>query len=731
MRNNRSGQKFTVFYTEKQKTFIFLKYVEYLSNYLIHPEGTAYQATISFVAVLSNNEEKEEILEQAGIETDTAFAEEPDPFNKFVEIAENCINNGVKRKYISMAMGYFLREKHKSLPKKNKDFLRSKLSELKKIFSLSEEETDILLIAYLGACDDDFENYFSDHNYRDPLKKLMLVSMLTGIKKNRLRRYFSDEAPLRRFGLIDRDIDISYHIQEFLNGFSSNSLSSEFFLPCPAGKLPLKEYEHIADEIEIIKPLILSHSEGESVNILIYGPPGTGKTELCKSLAKELGYKLYQIKQKHSSKGGGTNFRFTALNACLNSVNKAESIILIDEADEMLNGSGGNFLFSRNVEKGIVNDLMESTGAVCIWVTNLALYIDSSTRRRFDYSLEIPDLNSARREKIWNKLVRKYKLGRIVTKKHIRELASEYEMNTGSIDIVLKNFRRISSELPENKANIHTLKSFISAHMKIMTFQERPDSKRKKRENSYCLEALNCISRPGLEDNLKVIKNFYSALYQKEISMPVTNINILLYGPPGTGKSELVRYMADYVDCPLIEKNASDLLDKYVGGTEQNIMQAFKEAENKKGILLIDEADGLIGERKGLKNQWEITQVNEFLKQLEMFRGICICTTNFKENMDAASIRRFTMKMELGYLTPDGIEKLYKTMLAGLVQSKVNSKHIQKIKQLEYLTPGDFKVVLQKFFLYPEDVISHEMLIDALCGEVNAKNQISANKIGF
>ncbi|MBC8018901.1 MAG: WYL domain-containing protein [Verrucomicrobia bacterium] len=50
------------------------------------------------------------------------------------------------------------------------------------------------------------------------------------------------------------------------------------------------------------------------------------------------------------------------------------------------------------------------------------------------------------------------------------------------------------------------------------------------------------------------------------------------YGAAGTGKSELARYMADQIGKPMILKRASDILSKWVGGSEKNISNMFAEA---------------------------------------------------------------------------------------------------------------------------------------------------------
>ena len=63
------------------------------------------------------------------------------------------------------------------------------------------------------------------------------------------------------------------------------------------------------------------------------------------------------------------------------------------------------------------------------------------------------------------------------------------------------------------------------------------------------------------------------------------------YGPPGTGKTAWAAWLAEELDMPLLLKQGSDLLNRYVGGTEQNIAQAFEQAKADNALLVLDEVD--------------------------------------------------------------------------------------------------------------------------------------------
>ena len=134
---------------------------------------------------------------------------------------------------------------------------------------------------------------------------------------------------------------------------------------------------------------------------------------------------------------------------------------------------------------------------------------------------------------------------------------------------------------------------------------------------------------------------------------------MLFYGPPGTGKSALAHHIARMLNRECLVRRASDLLNMYVGESEKNIARTFAEAERSGALLLIDEADSFIFSRDTALHNWEHTLVNEFLTSLERFRGLCVCTTNRRESMDAAAMRRFSFKVAFTHAGSAQCQALY------------------------------------------------------------------------
>ena len=100
---------------------------------------------------------------------------------------------------------------------------------------------------------------------------------------------------------------------------------------------------------------------------------------------------------------------------------------------------------------------------------------------------------------------------------------------------------------------------------------------------------------------------------------------------------------------------------------------------------------------------------NEILHQMEHFKGIMIGATNFRDNLDPAVLRRFTYKLEFGYLEPCGksifFDRAFKTPLTESEKIRLDG--------IPNLTPGDFRTVSQSLF-YLDDAADNNTRLAAL-----------------
>ena len=181
-------------------------------------------------------------------------------------------------------------------------------------------------------------------------------------------------------------------------------------------------------------------------------------------------------------------------------------------------------------------------------------------------------------------------------------------------------------------------------------------------------------------------------------------IRMLFYGLSGTGKTELARYISEQLGKSIVLKRASDILGKYVGENEENIRNAFAEAESTDSILLFDEADTFFYDRNQAQRSWERSMVNEFLTQMEEFSGILICTTNLRNVMDPAMQRRFHIMVEFKPMKFEGIKIMAERYFPN---HHLSNTQIEELEDMESTTPGDFGAIASRIrFMNPDDVNS-------------------------
>ena len=123
----------------------------------------------------------------------------------------------------------------------------------------------------------------------------------------------------------------------------------------------------------------------------------------------------------------------------------------------------------------------------------------------------------------------------------------------------------------------------------------------------------------------------------------------LFSGPSGTGKSFAAEVLAVALGRRLFRVDLGMLVSKYIGETEKNLNALFDAAHDRDVVLLFDEADSLFGKRgevRDARDRYANMEVGHLLSRIERHQGPCVLTTNLREHMDPAFIRRFQMVIE-------------------------------------------------------------------------------------
>jgi hypothetical protein len=120
-------------------------------------------------------------------------------------------------------------------------------------------------------------------------------------------------------------------------------------------------------------------------------------------------------------------------------------------------------------------------------------------------------------------------------------------------------------------------------------------------------------------------------------------ISALFSGDSGTGKTMASEVLANDLALDLYRIDLSQVVNKYIGETEKNLKKIFDAAEESGAILLFDEADALFGKRSEVKDshdRYSNIEVSYLLQRMETYRGLAILTTNMKNALDKAFLRR-------------------------------------------------------------------------------------------
>lgn len=613
---------------------------------------------------------------------------------------------------------------------------------LGRLLGLNRAEVAVLRLAVAFAAFRRFSAAVAAANQPGGLDHVAVaVAAVANVSRTQVLKALRPDGTLHRAGLVrieaahrsGHDLETRFDVMGRLpHLLLSAQLSTQDLMAAfvrPVARQPrctLADFPHLAEEAAIVLALLEGAlaARAKGVNLLFYGPPGTGKTEFAQALAQQLGVRLVETPAQDEAGEpikGQDRLRAYAVAASITA--RAEhTLMLLDEAEDVLpTASSGLMALLGGEEQGVpthgakawTNWLLENNPLPTIWITNDAAF-DPAYLRRFAYALRFP----VPPEGVRLAIARRAFAGLPVSDAWLERLVRHEAASPALLAQAAQVARWVAACPADCQGSARAVDPLVAAERALeasLTLLGAPLSGRLPAATALDLRFFNLDVDP---------ERLVAALTHRP------QATLLFYGPPGTGKTELAHWIARALDRPIIQKRASDLLSKWVGESEKAIAAMFREAKARGAVLLLDEADSFLADRRGAHAHWEVTQTNELLTQMEAFDGLFICTTNLVEQLDGASVRRFAFKVRFDYLTAAQRQALFYQEAVRLgVPAEEAEGWAAATRELDRLTPGDFAAAVKRLRLL-DGTPSGEALLRALREEVAAKGG-ARHRVGF
>jgi SpoVK/Ycf46/Vps4 family AAA+-type ATPase len=625
--------------------------------------------------------------------------------------------------------------------KKESTLVEKNIDALAGLLQLNPAERALLLYGTLARYQRDLRGLLVEFKVSNAQEAYAAIARVAGVDEADVAEALRAGSRLERIGMVENlisehnitDLADLMKVSEQLPPVlmreyqGPSDLMAVFTRPAAPSELVAADFHYVGDDQRMMAALLrnaVARKEA-GVNILLYGPPGTGKTELAKVAAQAAGLELYEVEyadRDGNSLSGRDRYRSLQIsqvflkgsaNVALLfdevedvfppiSTDAAQLMARLDTGDGALNGSVSG--------KAWVNQILETNPVPVIWVTNRIEQIDPAFRRRFQYHLELKSPPPGARET----LVAKALLGVEVGEGFAARLAERKGLTPAQIRTAVKFARLAGGAEMDAQALIE--RQLVNADKALGNSAQERGARRVVTQ--YDLDLVHTESRFA-------IPRVVEALRRKGYG------TLCFYGPPGTGKTALAEHIAHELQRPLMIRQASDIVSKYVGETEQNMAKMFAEAEAEQAVLLLDEADSFLRSRRLAERNYEVSEVNEMLQGMERYAGVFVCTTNLFADLDEAALRRFTFKIQFKPLKAEQRERMFVAEALGGDAARLTDEQRSRLRQLEALAPGDFASVKRQVDVLGE-VFEPDEFLSQLEAEHRVKPEVRQQRgIGF
>jgi len=524
----------------------------------------------------------------------------------------------------------------------------SRFAKLYQTFELNQEEADLFQLCLAIKLDPSLARiyaYLHDHAARGYATE-ELALRLFGYGHNSLLK--TDSSLLRWELIIEKEaapgepylLKCDPFIAQWLVGHEGldESLAdiAMFHLPQP----PLKNWP-VNNTTDFLKRILKNKTK--RVRFIIVGPPGSGRRTLAAIICAKFKMRLLTI-DSDLAKDWYQVFVRAQRQALLDNCGIAwygEKALRQTWTQGILNVPIQFMICEKNQKPTPVNGIINSF-------------------------IEMPELLISEQQELLKRFV---PVSQTWDKEELNKLVSQHRMSIGDINALAERDVQILTEASDVIRESARYKLGELAQLLECPFEW----------DDLVLPKFLCEALEDFIFEAKERKQFWEQDNARRLFPQGRGLIALFSGPPGTGKTMAAQVIAADLGLDLFRIDLSAVVSKYVGETSQNLERILSRAEHLDIVLLFDEADALFGKRTEVKDahdRFANTDTNYLLQAIENYQGIAVLSSNKKENIDTAFIRRLRYVLELP--KPDARQrKIIWTKVTGKL---IKKEHLENLK---------------------------------------------------
>ena len=402
-------------------------------------------------------------------------------------------------------------------------------------------------------------------------------------------------------------------------------------------KVIYQRYELVPSQQKIVDRLVKISLEAQNAPIInLYGKDATSKKAIATAYATELQLNLYQL----------------AVEILPQDTEQINLLKCLLEREWLLNRSA----FFLDCEPEILSDRTK-TVLLSFLLDNLRCPVIISSRDRYRQehqliiNLEVKKPLIKEQEYLWQ-----YFFSNISEELELDTLTTYFNLNLPTIESICLQLK--GSNLQSENINDEL--------WQICRTQARPDLEQLAQRiesntgwNDLVLPESELNTLKEIANHLRYKDRVYSQWGFASKNPRGLGINALFAGASGTGKTLAAEVLGNELQLDVYRIDLSTIVSKYIGETEKNLSKIFDIAEGYGAILLFDEADALFGKRSEVKDsrdRYANMEVSYLLQRIESYQGLAILTTNLKDDLDRAFLRRIRFTIQFPF--PDFKQRL-------------------------------------------------------------------------